>query len=153
MRVCPEIQLPTPPIGYVGVELGRGEVGVAEHLLDGAQIGAALQQMGGERMAEQVRMDAVRVEPGFLGELAEDQEGAGAGEGAAAGVQEELGPVAAVEVRPAAREVAPQGLGGVPADGNDALLAPLPITRTSLSSRSTPALSRPIASETRSPAP
>ena len=125
MRVRLEIQLPTPPIGYVGVELGRGEVGVAEHLLDGAEVGAALEQMGGERVAEQVRVNAVRVEPGFLGQLAQDQERARAGERAAAGVQEELGPVAAVEVRPAAREVAPQGLGGVPADGHDALLAAL----------------------------
>jgi hypothetical protein len=29
-----EIQLAAAPIGYVGVELGRREVGMAEHFLD-----------------------------------------------------------------------------------------------------------------------
>src|SRR5206468_6814116 len=43
----------------VGVELRRGEVGVAEHFLHGAQVGPALEQMGGERMAERVRRDAL----------------------------------------------------------------------------------------------
>ena len=32
----------------VPVELGGGDALVAEHLLDGAQVGAALEQMGGE---------------------------------------------------------------------------------------------------------
>ena len=32
----------------VQVELGGGDALVAEHLLDGAQVGAALEQMGGE---------------------------------------------------------------------------------------------------------
>src|SRR5581483_6232229 len=40
-------------------------------------------------------------------------------------VQEELGSVAAVEVRPAAREVAAQRLGCGPPDRDDPLLAPL----------------------------
>jgi hypothetical protein len=34
VRVRLEVQLATAPIGYVRVELGGGEVGVAEHLLD-----------------------------------------------------------------------------------------------------------------------
>jgi hypothetical protein len=102
MGMCPEIQLPTPPIGYVGVKLCGGQVRVAEHLLHRAEVGAAFEQVGGEGMTEQVGVDAVRVETGFLGQLAQDQERAGPGEGATAGVQEELGAVAAVEVRPAA---------------------------------------------------
>jgi hypothetical protein len=36
VRVGLEVQLAAPPIGYVRVELGRREVGVAEHLLDAA---------------------------------------------------------------------------------------------------------------------
>ena len=38
----------------VGVDLGGGQVGVAEQLLHGAQVGAALEQMRGERMAQGV---------------------------------------------------------------------------------------------------
>ena len=35
----------------VGVDLGGGDVGVAEHELDGAQVGAAFDQVGGEGVA------------------------------------------------------------------------------------------------------
>jgi hypothetical protein len=51
MGVRLEVQLPTAPIGYVGVELRRGKVGVPEHLLDGAEIGTALEQVRRERVA------------------------------------------------------------------------------------------------------
>ena len=51
-----------------------------EHLLDAAQVGAALEQVGRERVAEQVRVHALRLEAGLLGQAAQDQEGAGAGE-------------------------------------------------------------------------
>ena len=98
---------------------------MAEHLLDAAQVGAALEQVRGERVPQEVRMDALRLEAGLLGEPAQDQERAGAGERPALRVEEELGPVAAVEVRPAAGEVAAQRLGRLPADRDDALLAAL----------------------------
>ena len=88
---------------------------MAEHLLDRAQVGAALEEVGRERVAQQVRMDALGIEAGPLGELAQDQEGACASERAALSVQEELGPVAPVEVRPAARQIAAQGLRPPPA--------------------------------------
>src|SRR5688500_14679144 len=103
-----KVQLPTTPIGYVRVELRRRQIGVAEHLLDAAQVSASLEQMRGERVTEQVWVDSLRLEPGLLGEAAQDQEGAGAGERPAARVQEELGPVAAVEVGAAERDVAAQ---------------------------------------------
>ena len=45
----------------VGVELGGGDVGVAEHFLDDAEVGAVVEEVGGEAMAELVGMD-------FLGE-------------------------------------------------------------------------------------
>ena len=74
VRVRVKIQLAPPPIGYVRVELGRRQVGVAEQLLNAAQVGAPLEQVCGERMAEQVRMYACRLEPGLLGQPAQDQE-------------------------------------------------------------------------------
>jgi hypothetical protein len=40
-----EVQLPTAPIGYVRIQLGRGEIGVPEHFLDAAQIGPSFEQM------------------------------------------------------------------------------------------------------------
>ena len=70
-------------------------------------------------------MDALRLEAGLRREAPQDQERAGAGEAAAAGVQEQLGPVPPVEERPAAALVAADGLGGRPADRDDPLLAAL----------------------------
>src|SRR4030095_3161093 len=35
-----------------GVDLGGGDAGVAEHFLYGAQVGAALEEVGGEGMAQ-----------------------------------------------------------------------------------------------------
>ena len=98
---------------------------MAEHLLDAAQVGAALEQVCRERVAEQVRVHALGLEPRLPGEPAQDQERAGPGEGAALRVQEELRSGAAVEVRAAAGEVAAQRLDGVAADRHDALLVAL----------------------------
>ncbi len=44
-------------VGDVGVDLGGGDVGVAEHGLDGAEIGAIHKEVGGKTMAESVRGD------------------------------------------------------------------------------------------------
>src|SRR5438105_1233403 len=116
------VQLAPPPIGYVRVELGRGEVRVAEHLLDAAEIGTAFEQVGREGVAEQVGVDALRVEPCLRRQLAEDQERSGACQRAAAGIQEELGPVPAVEIGAATREVATKRFGGLAPDRDDAFL-------------------------------
>ena len=51
-------------LGDVGVDLGGGDVGVAEQGLDHAQIGPAFQQMGGEGMAQHMRADPGRIEAG-----------------------------------------------------------------------------------------
>ena len=49
---------------HVGVALRRAEARVAEQLLDGAQIGAALQQVRRKRMTQRVRADAgLQVKP------------------------------------------------------------------------------------------
>ena len=41
----------------VGVDLGGADVGVAEHRLHGAEVGAALDEVGRERVAQLVRRD------------------------------------------------------------------------------------------------
>lgn len=38
-------------VGDVGVDLGGGDVGVAEHALDGADVGAVHEEVGGEGMS------------------------------------------------------------------------------------------------------
>src|SRR3954451_8656285 len=43
-----EGQLPSPTIGYVGVELGCGQIRVSKHFLNRSEIGAALEQVGRE---------------------------------------------------------------------------------------------------------
>ena len=70
-------------------------------------------------------MDALGLEPCLRGQLAQDQERACARQRAAAGVEEQVGPVAAVEVRAAEREVAAHGLGCRAAERDDALLVAL----------------------------
>src|SRR5262249_33737556 len=117
-----EIQLSTASIGYVGVQLGRREVGVPEHLLDGSQVGASLQQMRREGMPEEMRVDAFGIEARLRRQAPEDQERARAGERAAACIEEELGPVPCVEERTPAREIAPNRLDCGPADRDDPLL-------------------------------
>src|SRR5439155_3198999 len=54
-RVAAAEYLSQPLLVHVGVELGGGDAGVAQHLLDGAQIGPAAQQVGGKGVAQHVR--------------------------------------------------------------------------------------------------
>ena len=74
------IQLPASPVGYVGVQLGRRKIGMSQHFLNGSEVGAPLQQVGGEGVAQEVGVDALRLEPRLLGQLAQDQERARPGE-------------------------------------------------------------------------
>ena len=46
-----------PLVFHVRIDLGRGDVDVAQHHLHGAQIGTVFQQMRGERMTQHVRGD------------------------------------------------------------------------------------------------
>lgn len=67
MRMRLEIQLAPPAIGYVRVQLCRGEIGMSEHFLNCPQVGTSLEQVSGERVAQEVGMDALGLEPGLFG--------------------------------------------------------------------------------------
>src|SRR4051794_10326005 len=72
-----------------------------------------------------MRVYALGLEARLAGEAAQDHECSGAGQRAAVRVQEDLRPVALVEVRPAAGEVAAERLDGLAADRDDPFLRPL----------------------------
>ena len=61
-----------------------------EHLLNAAEVGAALEQVRRERVPQQVRVDAFRLEARAPGETPQDQERACARERPALSVEEEL---------------------------------------------------------------
>src|SRR5512138_1156150 len=95
----------------VRVDLRRRDLAVAEHELDRAQVGAALEQVGRERMTEDVRADLGR-EPGAGGVLAEELPNALPGEWTAAAREEELFAPVAVDERPDLVEIAAHGPAG-----------------------------------------
>src|SRR3954454_18899265 len=114
-RLGPGVGLEVGPAhvggGYVRVHLGRLDARMSQHLLDAAQVAAALEQVGGERVRQRVRRDVLR-DPGVARVLAQKLEDRLARDPLAAVVQEE--DVAALEraqVRAAALEVDPGGLG------------------------------------------
>lgn len=72
----------------VGVDLRGGDAFVAEHLLHGAQVGAALHQVGGEGVTEGVGRDGLG-DAGLLYQVFDDQEDHHAGEAAAPPVEEQ----------------------------------------------------------------
>src|SRR5947209_19934794 len=65
-RVRVEVHLAQAVAGKVRVDLRRPDVGMAEHLLQRAQVAAAGQQVGGERVSERMRAHPV-LEPGAAG--------------------------------------------------------------------------------------
>src|SRR5581483_8520970 len=98
---------------------------MSEHFLNGAEVGASLEQVRRERVAEEMGVDALRLQAGRSGQAAQDEEDPGPRERAALGVEEELRTVAAVEVRATAGEVAPDRLRRLAADRDDPLLRAL----------------------------
>ena len=72
----------------VDVDLGRGDALVAQHLLDGTQVGTALEQVGGEAVAQGVRTDDL-ADAGQFAQLLDDVENHLAREHRAAAVQEQ----------------------------------------------------------------
>jgi hypothetical protein len=107
MRVCLEIGFPPTSIRNVGVQLGGREIGMTEHLLNTSEVGAALEQVRGERVPQQVGMDPLGLEPRLRRQPAQDQECTGPRERPTLGVEEELRPVSAVEIGPPSGKVAP----------------------------------------------
>ncbi len=72
----------------MGVDLGRGYVGVAEQFLDDSEIGAAFQQMRCEAVPQGVRADGAG-DAGFAGEATDQTPDVRAVEGAAGAGEEE----------------------------------------------------------------
>ncbi len=75
---------------------------MSEHLLNRAEVGAALEEVRRKRVSEQMRVHARGVEAGLLRSALEDEERTRARERAALCVEEELRAMATVEMRPAA---------------------------------------------------
>ena len=70
-RVFGGDQIAKALVEHMGIDLGGGDVGVAQHLLHGAQVGAMVQQMGGEGVAQHVRADPRRRYAGLDGQVLE----------------------------------------------------------------------------------
>jgi hypothetical protein len=134
--VVPIVGLPHVVLADVGVDLRGRDVGVAEQGLDGAQVGAALEQVGGEAVAELVRRDGAgdagrdRVLAEFLEEaltrqrpprLVEEDQRADALAGGQRG-------------RPSRSQACRAATAGPPS-GTRRGLSPLPISRTTAWSR------------------
>ena len=51
----------------VGVDLGGGDIRMAQHGLDGSKVRAVLEQVGGEGVAQDVGADGASGDPGFHG--------------------------------------------------------------------------------------
>src|SRR5687768_14067908 len=110
---------------HMGVDLRGGDVGVTEHLLNGAQVGAPFEQMGGEGVPERMWRD-VLLDPGLVHVLAQDLPGAHATQRLAAGVQQQHPlPLPLLQPRPQLAHVDGRGADRGPADGHEALLASL----------------------------
>lgn len=120
-----EVDLAPTAVRDMRVALRRPEISVAEHLLDGPQVGSAFEKVRREGVSEEMRMDAPRFETRPVGELPQDQKCPCPRQWAAARVQEELRPVPTVEVRPAEGEVPANRFCGWASEGHQALLVAL----------------------------
>ena len=81
------VNRPQPRFEHVRVDLRRRQIGMTEHQLNGAEIGAALEQMRRERMPQYVRAER-RGETGPAAVLLEDLPETDAAERTAARVDE-----------------------------------------------------------------
>ena len=123
------MQLDEAAVVDMRVDLGRGDIGMAEHLLDDTQVGAALEQVAGERVAQHVRVDGA-LDAGAPGGITDDGPDAFAGQGAPAdGEEHRDGARGGVELRPDLGEVRRERLAGRDAERDEALFVALPLTR------------------------
>jgi hypothetical protein len=136
----------------VGVALGGGQTGMAQQFLDAAQVGAGFQQVGGEAVAQHVRVDALG-QPGQGGELVEDAAGLAALHARPAYAQKQrlfgqAGGELATHAQVLGQALAP-GFG----ERGQALLGALAMTRTTPEPGSKSSTSRSRASLMRRPEP
>ena len=73
-RVALIDQLHQPLAIYMGVNLGRRDIGMAKHRLERAQVGSARQQVGSEGMAQDVRANPFGSDPRLPRQPAHDLE-------------------------------------------------------------------------------
>ena len=141
------------PVAEVRVDLGGRDRGVAEQLLHDPQVGALLEQVRGERVAQHVRRDGLLdAHRGRV--VAHEAEDALARDAAAARVQQERRRLLALaEVRPPAREVAASGLGRETARRHDALTPALALDAHDAALEIEIAGAQAGSSETRRPPP
>ena len=104
-RVVLGDQRAQPLLEHVGVDLRRRDVGMAEQLLHDAEIGAVLQEVAGEGVAQHVRRDLRRRNAGGGGELLEVAGEGLAGQVAALAERREQPRAVAAAGRVARREI------------------------------------------------
>ena len=120
-----EVRLLQLLAGEVGVELGRRQIGVAEHLLHRAQVAAAGEQVRREGVAQGVRAHPV-AEPGGLGVAQDDLVEALPRQRPAAEVDEQLALVVGSDhLRSARAQIHPDRGDGLAADRYQPLLGAL----------------------------
>src|SRR5947209_6029887 len=109
----------------VSVDLRRRDVGVAEHLLHGTEIGTALQQVRREGVAEGVRRN-VFLDPRLFNVVAQNLPRPHPREGPATRVENENAlPFATLETRPQLAQIDRNGTDSGAPDRYEALLAAL----------------------------
>src|SRR5512147_364975 len=108
------VDLPQPLHGYQRIDLGRGQRRVAEELLHDPDVGAPVEQVGGERVAQGVGRE-VTGQPRPLCRGPQDRPGTLAGEAASPLVEEDRGraPPLGGQRRPAPYEVRRERRGGI----------------------------------------
>ena len=104
----------------VGVDLRRRDVGVAEEFLNDAEVGPAAEEVGGEAVAHEVRIN-IRFDAGACCVLFDELADAGGGELFAPDREKNFGAgFFGDEFRPFALEVGSNGFAGGLAEGDEA---------------------------------
>src|SRR5579871_1603681 len=114
-----------PGFEHVCINLGRRDIRMAEHRLNGAQIRAALEQMRRERMPQHVRTEMRTNAGGRAVRFQQFPESESRQSPSASRVEEEKRHGALDETRARLRKVAPNPPRGFVANRHDALLSPL----------------------------
>jgi len=104
----------------VGVDLSGGDIGVAEEFLDDSEVGAVFEKVGGEGVAQEVRVD-VLVDAGTFGAFFDDLADSVRRKLASTDGEEDLrGGFGFYQGGALAGEVSVEGVFGAPSDGDEA---------------------------------